>query len=235
MDVLARLDEARRATNVLEHPFYERWSAGELSAGELSLYAGEYRHAVVALARASALLAAAAAPEHRAGLERHAEEEAAHVALWDEFAWACAADTTRAGSGAHIAGAAEAEDSSGRGAPSPSVQTRACAEAWTAGEDALERLAVLYAIEASQPEIARTKLAGLTEHYGYTAEGPAVEYFTLHERLDVEHARQAGELIEALLDGHADAEAVEDRMVARAQAALLGNWELLSGVESASR
>ena len=54
MDVLARLDEARRATNVLEHPFYQRWSAGELSAGELSCYAGEYRHAVTALAEASA-------------------------------------------------------------------------------------------------------------------------------------------------------------------------------------
>jgi len=215
MDVLARLDEARSATNVLEHPFYERWSAGELSAGELSVYAGEYRHAVVALAQASALLAAAAGPEHRAGLERHAREEAAHVALWDEFARACAADVG--------------------GVRAPTAQTQACAEAWTAGEDALEHLAVLYAIEASQPEIARTKLEGLTEHYGYTAEGPAVEYFTLHERLDVEHARQAGELIEALLDDHADAEAVEDRMVARAQAALLGNWELLSGVEAASQ
>ena len=75
------------------------------------------------------------------------------------------------------------------------AQTRACVAAWTAGEDALEHLAVLYAIEASQPEISRTKLEGLTEHYGYAAEGPAVEYFTLHERLDVEHARQAGELI----------------------------------------
>ena len=25
MDILARLDEARGATNVLEHPFYQRW------------------------------------------------------------------------------------------------------------------------------------------------------------------------------------------------------------------
>ena len=65
MDVLCRLDQARRATNVLEHPFYERWSTGELSADELSHYAGEYRHAVVALAQASTLLAAEADPEHR--------------------------------------------------------------------------------------------------------------------------------------------------------------------------
>jgi pyrroloquinoline-quinone synthase len=221
MDVLCRLDQARRATNVLEHPFYERWSAGELSADELSRYAGEYRYAVLALAQASTLLATEATPEHRAGLERHAQEEAAHVALWDQFARA-----TRA-----VAGHDE------RGEREPAGQTRACAAAWTAGEDALEHLAVLYAIEGGQPQIARTKLDGLTEHYGYTAEGPAVEYFTLHERLDVEHARQAGELMQEMLGGlaDADADAVAERMVTRAQAALRGNWELLSGVEAASR
>src|ERR1700742_3964871 len=93
MDVLSQLDEQRSAINVLEHPFYQRWSAGQLSAAELALYAGEYRAAVVALARASALAAeqaSSAAPEHAAGLARHAEEEAAHVALWDRFAQATA-------------------------------------------------------------------------------------------------------------------------------------------------
>jgi pyrroloquinoline-quinone synthase len=223
MDVLARIDQARRACNMLEHPFYQRWSAGKLSVEELGFYAGEYRHAVVALAEASESLAAKADPEHRAGLQRHAAEERSHVALWDQFAAAAAAQ----GESEH------APEGSNGSSGAPLGETEACARAWTAGEDALEHLAVLYAIEASQPEIARTKLEGLTERYGYTPEGPALEYFRLHATLDVEHARQARELIAQLMGAdQARSQAKADRMVERASAALRGNWELLDGVEA---
>jgi pyrroloquinoline-quinone synthase len=211
MDVIARIDQARRECDVLEHPFYQRWSAGELSVEELAFYAGEYRHAVLALADASAAAAAKAGPEHRAGLERHAAEERDHVALWDEFAAA--------------AGGRE----SGR---DPLSETEGCVRAWVAGESLLEHLAVLYAVEASQPAIAQTKLDGLIERYGYTPEGPAVEYFELHATLDVEHARQARELIgELMSEDETEAQAQAERMVERASAALRGNWELLDGVD----
>ena len=86
MDVLSRLDETRGAINVLEHPFYQRWSAGELSAEELATYAAQYRRAVVSLARASELAAEKAGPAHAAALREHAEEETAHVELWEQFA-----------------------------------------------------------------------------------------------------------------------------------------------------
>jgi pyrroloquinoline-quinone synthase len=215
MDVLARLDQARAANSILEHPFYLRWSAGELGANELSCYAGEYRHAVVALAQASALAATMAPPAHAPLLRVHAAEEAAHVALWDEFARA--------------AGARPAP-----GAPAL-AETEACVTAWTGGEDLLEQLAVLYAIEASQPEVARTKLDGLTTHYGYSREGPAVEYFTTHERRDVEHARQGGALIEELIAAEPAPRERAERMVSRAEEALRGNQVLLDGVEACAR
>ncbi len=81
MPLFDRLADAQRRCNVLEHPFYTRWSAGELTREELSWYAGEYRHAVVALAEAA----------HAAGSE-HADEEGEHIELWDAFAHAAEAD-----------------------------------------------------------------------------------------------------------------------------------------------
>jgi len=217
MDVIASLDEIRAAVNVLEHPFYERWSAGELTARELSFYAGEYRLAVRALAEASRLAADKGGPGQRATLRAHAQEEADHIELWEQFASA--------------AGAAPAAGANGDG---ELAQTRACARAWTAGERVLEHLAVLYAIEASQAQVSETKLEGLCAHYGYSADSPAVEYFRAHQTRDREHAAQAAGMIEQLSGATDESrDLLGERLRARAEAALRGNWGLLDGVEAA--
>jgi pyrroloquinoline-quinone synthase len=205
MDFFTRLEERRERLNVLRHPFYVRWSDGGLSPDELACYAGEYRHAVVALADAVQAAAREAEPAVRAELEHHAAEEASHIELWDAFADATGADLER----------------------EPRPETRACADSWTAGQDALERLVVTYAIESGQPAISATKLEGLIDRYGFE-EGPATEYFALHAKRDHEHAAHSRALIEEQLDG-ADA----DRLLDLAEAALQGNWELLDGVERA--
>jgi pyrroloquinoline-quinone synthase len=85
MGLFERIDDARRRWDVLRHPFYVRWERGELSRDELAFYAGEYRHAVTALAHSA----------EASGDPAHAREEAEHVGLWDDFAAALDAPLDR--------------------------------------------------------------------------------------------------------------------------------------------
>ena len=108
--VWERIEESRARHNVLEHPFYVRWSAGELSREELARYAGQYRHATEALARLCGQAAETAPEEHRAEIEAHAAEEEAHVGLWDDFV----------------------EAAGGEIGAEPTPETAECVTAWTA-------------------------------------------------------------------------------------------------------
>jgi len=165
MNVIAAIDAARERWNVLEHPFYARWERGELTRNELGRYAGEYRHAVVALARSA----------RTAGL--HADEEAAHIGLWDDFASALGGERVE-----------------------PLPETRCCASAWSAADDELGAAAILYAIESGQPAISATKLHGLVEYYGFSAGSPATAYFELHAERDHEHAAEARDRLDGVED-----------------------------------
>jgi pyrroloquinoline-quinone synthase len=193
MNVIERIDEARAHWNVLEHPFYASWERGELTREALSFYAGEYRHAVVALAETAAA----------AGDPGHAAEEAAHVGLWDAFATELDAPLDR----------------------EPTPETTTCAESWRAS-DSLDARAVLYAVESGQPDISRTKLSGLVDHYGFTRGSMGAEYFELHAERDTEHAAASAAVLREAPEDAAD------RLVAAATAALEGNWKLLDGVMS---
>jgi pyrroloquinoline-quinone synthase len=198
--IWARIERRRECWDVLRHPFYQRWSNGELSDEELARYSGQYRHAVEAIAAISAA-AAKAAPE-RGELRRHAAEERGHVRLWDGFM-----------------------DAAGGSADDPPTpETSECVHAWTADGGLLPTLARLYAIESGQPAISRTKREGLIERYGFT-EGAGTAYFQVHEGRDVEHSREVRELIEELAS-----EADEDELVAAAESAMRANWRLLDGV-----
>jgi pyrroloquinoline-quinone synthase len=202
-----RLEAVGAQHSVLRHSFYRRWSDGTLGIAELAHYSGQYRHAVVALADASA--AAAGSPEawvDAPALAVHAAEEAAHIELWDEFV-------------AAVGGEVGAE---------ASEETRACAAVWAGDESRplLQTLVAMYTIESAQPAISRTKQAGLAQHYGI----PAVTYFEVHQRVDLEHAAQARGLVDQRLAG-----ADEDALVAVAEGVLKANLRLLDGVESAGR
>jgi pyrroloquinoline-quinone synthase len=201
VDLWSRLEDVQARWNVLEHPFYERWTTGQLSRDDLARYAGQYRYAVAALAQAADRAAGAGGT---VALAVHAGEEAAHVALWDQFAGAAGSD-----------------------GPQPAEpETAACAATWAGdGRDLLGHVVALYAIESAQPAISRVKADGLRAHYGF-ASGPATAYFDLHAELDREHAAEGRELLAARID-----EADEDALVAEAERVLKANWALLDAVE----
>jgi pyrroloquinoline-quinone synthase len=136
-----------------------------------------------------------------AGDPEHAAEEAAHVSLWDDFAAALDAPLDRP----------------------PTRETADCAGSWRR-EDPLEARAVLYAVESGQPDISRTKLAGLVKHYGFKSGSPGTAYFELHAERDHMHAAASRQVLTGVVDGEAD------RLVAAAEAALEGNWRLLDGI-----
>jgi pyrroloquinoline-quinone synthase len=200
--VWERIEESRASNNVLEHPFYVRWSAGELTREELARYSGQYRHATEALARLCRQAADSAPDARRDELELHATEEEAHIGLWDDFV--------------EVAG--------GEIGAEPTDETAECVSAWTASDGYLARLARLYAIESGQPEISRVKREGLSAFYGIDG-GPGSEYFRVHEQADHVHAEESRRLIEEAMSAED-----EDTVVEAAESAFRANWRLLDGV-----
>ena len=197
-----RIEESRAQHNVLEHPFYVRWSEGNLSAEELARYSGQYRHATEALAKLTADTARLAPEAHRDEVERHASEEQDHIGLWDDFV----------------------EAAGGEIGAEPTPETAECVRSWTARKGYLSALARLYAIESGQPEISRIKREGLAEFYGIEG-GPGSEYFRVHESTDEAHAAESRRLIEEAMGPDE-----EDAVVEAAESAFTANLRLLDGV-----
>jgi pyrroloquinoline-quinone synthase len=214
-----RLEERVAPFNLLQHPFYQAWSRGELTREDLREYAGEYWHHVSAFPTyLSALHSRLPDGElRREVLKNLADEEGVdaakarpHSDLWMDFA-------------------------EGMGATRAEVEGRAVQPEMTAltatfrelmKETPAAALAALYAYESKVPVIAETKASGLAEHYA--TEGAAARYFTLHKTADVHHAAVWRGLIDAQLAADPTAETAALDAAERAAKAL---WMALDGVE----
>ena len=215
-----RFEERVAPFNLLEHPFYQAWSKGELTRADLREYAAEYWHHVSAFPTYLSTLHSRLPDSElrREVLRNLAEEEGIdaeparpHSDLWMDFATGM--DATRA----------EVE--------ARTVQPEMSALQSTYRELMLQAppvaaLAALYAYESKVPAIAETKAAGLAEHYG--TEGAAARYFTLHRTADVHHAAVWRGLIDAQLAAEPAAAEAALEAAERAGKAL---WMALDGVE----
>ena len=174
----ADLDARIARYDLLQHPYYQAWSKGELTREDLREYASEYWHHVSAFpAYLSALHCQLPDGKlRRVVLSNLADEEGLedgtpHSDLWMDFARGMGAD--------------EPEVRGRQLAP----ETRTLLQHFRAAMhlSPAAALAALYAYESRVPAIARTKADGLEHHY---AADPATRrYFTVHTTADVHHAR----------------------------------------------
>ncbi len=205
--VRAALVDALEGRRLLDHPFYRRWSRGELGLEELAAYAGQYRHLEAAL---PGWLTAIAAADDDGALARSARRnlaaetaEPSHLALFDGFAGAV--------------GAGHAE-------PMPATQALLDLHTALIAGSAAAGICALAAYELQAPAIAASKAEGLRTQYGL--QGAAVAFWDVHATVEEAHCDWS---VEALAAGAASLDAVHDA----ARRAADGWWAFLDEREAA--
>lgn len=202
--------------DLLQHPFYQAWSAGELTREDLKFYAEQYFHQV---SRFPTYLTALHSrlpegPMRRDVLANAYEEECegiAHSDLWMRFA-----------EGMGGAGSNLPEET-----PIPEMNDLVKTFGALSKEAPVAAaFGALFAYESQVPKIAAEKKNGLKNHYG--ADDRTCSYFALHEKADIHHSNVWRKIISTLVeqDGRHAAEALEG--ISRAARAL---WSALDGIE----
>lgn len=192
---------------LLDHPFYQRWSAGTVTHAELRSYAAQYAHFERMLpAHLQGIADAATTDElRRQALINLADEaggEVTHMALFERFAAALGA---------------EAE------APSPAMQRMLDTYAAALRAGSAEGFAALWAYEAQASEVTASKSVGLRAHYGMTTEDTI--FWDVHAEVDTGHAEWA-------VDALATASTPEATLTQWAKAAADAWWDFLSEREA---
>lgn len=198
MDLRSRLETSVAARHLLDHPFYQRWSAGELTREELQEYARQYWHYTKAFPTFVSAIHSGSddIAVRQSLLENLIEEERGadhHPELWLRFCEALGLSRE------------DVEAS----APNEGTTNLIATMRSLAREGAThEGLASLFAYESQVPAVAKAKIEGLARWYAMTAEGD-IAFFSVHEQADVFHAQTSAELLERLCgDDRARDEAV---------------------------
>ncbi len=211
-----KADQEIAKYDLLQHPFYKAWSAGELTKDDLKFYAEQYFHQVSAFPTYLTSLHSRL-PEgamRRDVLANAFEEECdgvAHSDLWRRFA------EGMGGEGSSLNEKTPVPEVSGL------VNTfRALAkEAPVAAA-----FGAFFAYESQVPGIATEKRNGLKKHYG--ADDQTCSYFTVHEKADVHHSNVWRRIISELIaQDEGNAEQALEGMSSGARAL----WSALDGIE----
>jgi pyrroloquinoline-quinone synthase len=187
--VIQEIDARVAQQHLLQHPFYQAWSRGELSLDALRDYAAQYYHHVAAF---PTYLSAVHAQTEDAEVRRHIlsnlmDEEAGepnHPELWLRFAESLGLKREEV-----------KKTTQWRATKDLIVTFRNCCGERGTGVG----LASLYAYESQIPAVSEKKIEGLKQFYGFTnPEG--YNYFTVHIEADREHAAVEAKQIAQVVD-----------------------------------
>ena len=216
-EFLRELDARIAKYDLLCHPYYKAWSAGELTREDLREYALDYYDHVAAF---PAYLAAFGirledGELRRAVLanmrdEQGGESEQSHAELWLDFAEGMGASRNRFGRDA-------VKEVGELVTHFMDVASSGTAE---------EALAAFYAYESQVPRVAAEKNRGLREMYG--ADERTAQYFALHTTADVYHSNVWKEQLANRVE--AKPETAETALLA-AEGAAKALWNALDGIE----
>jgi pyrroloquinoline-quinone synthase len=219
-DFLTALEGRIARYDLLRHPYYKAWTAGELTREDLREYAADYYSHVAAFpACLSALHSRLDDGElRRAVLRNLCDEEIGgrpHSELWLDFAEGMGGD----------------RDEVRRHRPAPDVRELTAEFRRVAREGSTaEALAAFYAFESQVPRVAKAKVDGLAECYG--ADARTCGYFTLHRFADVKHSQVWRELLAAEITAHPEE---GGSALAAAETAARALWRVLDGMEARRR
>jgi pyrroloquinoline-quinone synthase len=216
------LEERIHQYDLLCHPFYKAWSAGELTRDDLRAYAEDYYPHVDAFPGYLAQLGVrleegelrravlANMTDEKGGEDSFGEPERSHAELWLDFV----------------------EGVGGSRVPKrrPVGEVRKLVS-WfqrVAGEGTPEEaLAAFYAYESQVPRLAQEKDRGLRDLYG--ADERTRGYFALHATADVVHAQVWRTQLETRVRANPE---TAEKALAAAESAAKALWTVLDGVEA---
>ena len=218
---VSRLEECIHKYDLLRHPFYQAWSAGELTREELREYGETYYPHVAAFPTYLAQLGIrleegelrravlANMTDEKGGEDAFGNPERSHAELWLDFV----------------------EGMGGRRIPKPPIKEVRKLISWfqqVASEGTPEEaLASFYAYESQVPRIAAEKDRGLRDLYG--ADARTRNYFTLHTTADVYHSQVWRKQLEKRIEANPKA---AEKALAAAEGTAKALWKTLDGIEA---
>jgi pyrroloquinoline-quinone synthase len=219
---LSLLEERIHQYDLVCHPFYKAWSAGELTQDDLRAYAEDYYPHVEAFPGYLAQLGVrleegelrravlANMTDEKGGEDSFGEPERSHAELWLDF----------------VEGMGGSRVSKRR----PVGEVRKLIS-WfhriASDGTPEEALAAFYAYESQVPRVAQEKDRGLRELYG--ADEKTRSYFTLHATADVHHANVWRTQLEKRVKANPE---TAERALAAAETAAKSLWRVLDGFEA---